>query len=172
MNDVIKNMVERRSIRKFKPDQITDEQLQDILTAGLYAASGMNKQPVRFVVIQDKETRDQLSKMNAAIMGAEIDPFYGAPTVIVVLADKSGLTPFEDGCLALGNMLNAAHSVGVDSCWVHRAQQEFDSEEGKALLKKWGLEGDFQGIGHCILGYRDCEYPQPTQKNLDRVVRV
>lgn len=172
MNEVIKCIVERRSIRKYKPDQISEEQLQQILEAGKYTASGMGRQPVRFVVVQDQETIAQLSRMNAAVMGKDIDPFYGAPTVIVVLSNKSASTYFEDGCLAMGNLMNAAHAVGVDSCWIHRAKQVFDSEEGKALLAKWGIEGEYQGIGHCVLGYRDCEYPEPAARKEDMVVRI
>lgn len=172
MNEVVKCIVERRSIRKYKAEQVKEEQLQEILEAGKYAASGMGRQPFKFVVVQDPETIAQLSKMNAAVMGKDIDPFYGAPTVIVVLADKSAGTFLEDGSVALGNLMNAAHAVGVDSCWVHRAKEVFESEEGKALLAKWGIEGDYQGIGHCILGYRDCEYPEPAARKEDMVVRI
>ena len=172
MTQAVENMIARRSIRAYKAEQVKEEQLQEILEAGKYAASGMGRQPVKMVVLQDKETIAQLSKMNAEIMGAEIDPFYGAPTVIVVLADKSAATYYADGCLTMGNLLNAAHAVGVDSCWIHRATEEFQSEEGKALLKKWGIEGDYEGIGHCILGYRDCEYPKAAPRKEDMVVRV
>lgn len=172
MNEVVKCIVERRSIRKYKADQVSEEQLREILEAGKYTASGMGRQPVKFVVIQDADTIAQLSKMNAAVMGADIDPFYGAPTVILVLSDKSAGTYFEDGCLALGNLMNAAHAVGVDSCWIHRAKEVFESGEGKALLAKWGIEGDYQAIGHCILGYRDCEYPKPAARKDDMVVRI
>lgn len=172
MTKTVQDMIERRSIRKYKPDQVSEEQLAEILEAGRYAPSGMGKQPVKMVVIQDRETIAQLSRMNAKIMGADIDPFYGAPTVIVVLADKNVFTHYADGCLVMGNLMNAAHAVGVDSCWIHRATEEFESEEGKALLKKWGIEGEYEGIGHCILGYRDCEYPQAAPRKEDMVVRV
>ena len=172
MTQTVKDMIERRSIRKYKPDQISEEQLQEILEAGKYAASGMGRQPVKMVVIQDKETIAQLSKMNAKIMGKDIDPFYGAPTVIVVLADKSAFTYYADGSLTIGNLMNAAHAVGVESCCIHRATEEFESEEGKALLKKWGIEGDYAGIGHCILGQRDCEYPKAAPRKEDMVIRI
>ena len=165
-------MIERRSIRAYKPDQITEEQLAEILEAGKYAASGMGRQPVKMVVIQDKDTIAQLSKMNAQVMGADGDPFYGAPTVVAVLADTSVPTYYADGCLVMGNLMNAAHAVGVDSCWIHRAKEEFESEEGKALLAKWGIEGDYEGIGHCILGYHDGEYPEAAERKPDLVVRV
>lgn len=172
MTQTVKDMIERRSIRAYKEEQVKEEQLQEILEAGKYAASGMGRQPVKMVVIQDKATIAQLSKMNAKIMGADIDPFYGAPTVIVVLADKSAPTHYADGCLTMGNLMNAAHAVGVDSCWIHRATEEFESEEGKALLAKWGIEGEYEGIGHCILGYRNCDYPQAAARKEDMIVRI
>lgn len=172
MTETVKNMVERRSIRSYKPDQITEEQLGEILEAGKYAASGMGRQPVKLIVIQDKATIAKLSKLNAQIMGADTDPFYGAPTVILVIADKSASTYYADGCLALGNMMVAAHAVGVDSCWIHRATEELQTEEGKALLKAWGIDGDYEGIGHCILGYHNGEYPAAAPRKEDIVVRV
>ena len=172
MTQTVKDLIERRSIRAYKPDQVKEEQLAEILEAGKYAASGMGRQPVKMVVIQDKDTIAQLSKMNAKIMGADIDPFYGAPTVIAVLADKTVPTYHADGSLTIGNLMNAAHAVGVDSCWIHRAKEEFESEEGKALLKKWGIEGDYEGIGHCILGYRDCDYPEAKPRKEDMVIRI
>lgn len=160
MNEVLNCLKERRSIRKYKNEQIKDEELNQILEAGTYAATGMGMQSPIMVVVQDAETISALSKMNAAVMGAASDPFYGAPTVIIVLADRSRPTYVQDGSLVMGNLMNAAYSIGVDSCWIHRAKEVFNSEEGKALLTKWGIEGDYEGIGHCILGYRDCELPQ------------
>lgn len=153
MNEVIKNMTERRSIRAYKPDMVEQEKIDEILKAGSYAASGMNRQPVVVVAVTNKEVRDKLSKMNASIMDTNIDPFYGAPVVLIVLADKKAPTYLYDGSLVLGNMMNAAHSLGVGSCWIHRAKEEFESPEGKALLKEWGIEGDYEGIGHLVLGY-------------------
>lgn len=163
----------RRSVRGFKDEQIKDEELNVILEAGEYAANGMGKQSPIMIVVQDKETIAQLSKMNAKIMGNEnIDPFYGAPTVVIVLADKNVPTYVEDGSLVIGNLMNAAYGVGVGSCWIHRAKQEFESEEGKALLKKWGVEGDYVGVGHCILGYAK-EAPGPAAPRKEGyVVRV
>ncbi len=102
---------------------------------------------------KDKETIKQLSKMNAEIMGSDTDPFYGAQTVVIVLADKNIPTYLYDGSLVMGNLMNAAEAIGVESCWIHRAKEEFESEEGKAVLKKWGIDGDYEGIGHCVLGY-------------------
>ncbi|MBE6574335.1 MAG: diguanylate cyclase [Ruminococcaceae bacterium] len=160
-NAVLKLLKERRSVRSYKAEQIKKEELDAILEAGTYAATGMNRQSPIIIVVQDKETIETLRRMNAQIMGTpEKDPFYGAPTVLIVLADKSIRTHLEDGSLVMGNLMNAAFSVGVDSCWIHRAREEFDSEEGKALLKKWGIEGDYVGIGHLSLGYRDGALPE------------
>ncbi|MGM9652687.1 MAG: nitroreductase family protein [Eubacteriales bacterium] len=174
MNDIIRALTERRSVRAYRPEQISDAELNEILTAGLYAPSGMNRQPVVLVAVQDKAVRDRLSAMNAAVMGrAGSDPFYGAPTVVVVLADRSvSGTALEDGCLALGNMMNAAHALGIGSCWIHRAREEFESAEGKALLAAWGLRGDWIGVGHCILGYAADSLPEAKERRPGRVIRV
>ena len=155
MNEVIKALKERRSIKKYKPDAVPEELLDIVLEAGTFAPTGMNRQSPVMVVIKDKEQRDKLSKLNASIMGMDGDPFYGAPVVIVVLADSNVMTHKEDGSLVLGNLLNAAHSVGLGSCWIHRAKEEFETDEGKAMLKKWGITENYVGIGHCILGYAD-----------------
>lgn len=165
MTDTIKTLKLRRSCRKFDGRQITDEQLNTILDAGMYAPTGMGRQSPVMVVVQDKETVAQLSKMNAAIMGTDSDPFYGATTVIVVLADKNISTYLYDGSLVMGNLMNAAEAVGVQSCWIHRAKEEFESEEGKALLKKWGIDGDYEGIGHCVLGYGEKAPLKPRKDN-------
>ncbi len=172
MNEVLKCLKERRSIRKYKNEQIKEEELNLILEAGTYAATGMGMQSPIMVVVQDAETIAQLSKMNAAVMGADSDPFYGAPTVVIVLADRSRGTCVEDGSLVMGNLMNAAFAIGVDSCWINRAKEVFDTEEGKAFLKKWGIEGDYVGVGNCILGYRDCELPQPKERKANYIYRV
>jgi len=173
MNEVIKTLTERRSVRKYKKEQIQEEQLQQILEAGIYAPTGMGKQSPVIVVVQDPETIQKLSKMNASIMGvAGMDPFYGAPTVIVVLADKNVPTYIEDGALAMGNIMNAASATGVDTCWIHRAREEFASKEGMELLKKWGIEGNYAGIGHCLLGYRDCDIPKAVARKKNYIYRV
>lgn len=153
MNETMKNLIERRSCRSYKPDPIPQEILDQILEAGTYAATGMGKQSPIMIAITDRETRDALSAMNAAVMGAGSDPFYGAPVVVIVLADRKVPTYLYDGSLVMGNLLNAAHALGIGSCWIHRAKEEFDSLEGKKLLQKLGITGDFEGIGHCILGY-------------------
>ena len=173
MNEAMQVLLTRRSIRKYKPDMIKEEELQQILEAGMYAPTAMGKQSPLMVVIQDKETMEQLRRMNASVMGnPDMDPFYGAPMMILVLADKNARTCRDDGSLVMGNLMNAAHAVGVGSCWIHRAKEEFESEEGKALLAKWGIEGEYEGIGHCILGYADCPAPEPKPRKEGYVVRV
>ena len=172
-NQVLQALRGRRSVRKYQTKPVEEEKLQAIVEAGKYAPSGMNRQPGVMVVVQDPETREQLRKMNAQIIGnPEADPFYGAPVVIVVLAKADVPTRVEDGALLMGNLMNAAHAVGVDSCWIHRAKEEFESEEGKALLKKWGIEGEYVGIGHCILGYCDGERPEAKERKANYIVRV
>lgn len=156
---MLEKMKTRRSIRKFKSDMIPKEIIEKIVEAGTYAASGMNRQPGLIVAVTNKELRDKLSKMNADIMGVNSDPFYNAPVVLIVLADKSAPTYLYDGSLVMGNLMLAAHELGVGSCWIHRAKEEFESEEGKEILKSLGIEGEYEGIGHCVLGYADCEYP-------------
>ena len=168
MHEILKN---RRSIRKYQPQQVSDDHLDAILEAGIYAPSGMNTQNTIMVAVRDKETRDQLSKMNAAVMGTENDPFYGAPCVVVVLVEPERYTAVEDGSLVLGNLMNAAYEIGVGSCWIHRARQMFESEEGKTLLRKWGLREDLIGVGNCILGYPD-EDPAPKPRREGRIIKV
>lgn len=154
MNEVIENIISRRSVKKYKPDMVPDEIINEILKAGTYAATGMNKQSPIIVAVTNKDVRDRISKMNAKYRGNEnFDPFYGAPVVLVVLADKSVFTNIYDGSLVMGNLMLAAHSLGIGSCWIHRAKEIFETEEGKALLKEIGVEGEYEGIGHCVLGY-------------------
>ena len=161
--DTIIVLKSRRSCRNFDSRPITEEELNIILEAGTYAPTGMGRQSPIMVAVQDKETVAKLSKMNAAIMGTDTDPFYGAATVIVVLADKTMPTYIYDGALVMGNLMNAAEAIGVQSCWIHRAKEEFESEEGKALLKKWGIDGDYEGIGHCVLGYGEKAPAKPRK---------
>lgn len=173
MKETLQDLKTRRSCRKYKEEQITNEELDLILEAGTFAPTGMGKQSPVIVVVQDRETRDLLSKMNAEVMGANIDPFYGAPTVLVVLADRSIRTHVDDGNLVIGNMLNAAHAIGVDSCYIYRAREVFDTETGKELLKKWGIAGDYEGIGNVILGYGLPEGKKEASPRKDNyIVRV
>ena len=172
MNETIKNLIERRSCRKYESEQIKDEELNAILKAGEYAPSGMGLQSPKMVVLQNKETIKKLSKLNAKIMGKDMDPFYSAPTVIVVLADKTKYTYIEDGSLVLGNLMNAAHSLGIGSCWIHRAKEEFATEEGKELLKKWNISDNYVGIGHCILGYPSEKLQEPKPRKEDYITII
>ena len=167
MSEVINNMKTRRSIRKYKPDMISEDVLNRIIEAGTYAATGMGKQSPIIIAVTNKEIRDKFSKMNAEIMGVDSDPFYGAPVVLIVLADKARPTYVYDGSLVMGNLMLAAHAEGIGSCWIHRAKEEFESAEGKAFLKSLGIEGDYEGIGHCVLGYVDGEEPKamPRKEN-------
>ena len=171
MNEVLNSLKTRRSIRAYKDTQVPDELLDQVLEAGLYAASGMNNQKVVMVAVRDKETRDYMSRLNAAVMGREGDPFYGAPCVIVVLYDPEYFTGREDATLVLGNLMEAAHAVGLGSCWIHRAWQVFESPEGKELLRKWGLPENLAGVGNCILGYADQE-PEAKPRQEGRIVKI
>ena len=163
---------ERRSTRSFKPQQVTDAELEAVLEAGIYAPSGQGKQARVIVAVQNKEDIAALSRMNAAIMGKDIDPYYGAPTILLVLARSDSVTPVEDGCAATTYLLAAAHAAGLGACWINRERQIFDSAEGKALLKKWGLPEDCVGIAACALGYREGDSPAPAPRREGNVVRV
>lgn len=170
MNEVIQAMVARRSIKKYEPRQIPEELLEQILQAGIHAATGMGKQSPVIVVLQDEKTIDELEKMNAAIMAAEgSHPFYGAPTVLVVLANADIPTAVYDGSLVMGNLLLAASALGLGGCWIHRAKEEFESEAGKAMLREWGLDGNYIGIGHCIVGYGAAD-PAPAKPRKENYI--
>ena len=166
MNDTLKVLETRRSCRKFKPDMISEEQLQEILKAGTYAATGMGKQSPLIIAVTQKELRDQISEENRRIMGAPegMDPFYGAPVILIVLADKSVPTHVYDGSLVMGNLMNAAQSLGVASIWIHRAKEEFESGFGNKLLADLGIEGEYEGIGHCAIGYASEPAKEPAAR--------
>lgn len=153
MKDALTVMEKRSSCRCYTDELVPDDIVEKILRAGTYAATGMNRQSPIIIAVSNKELRDKLSKMNAEIMGVVTDPFYNAPQVLVVLADKSMPTFIHDGSLVMGNMMNAAESLGVSSCWIHRAKETFASDEGKAILKELGIEGDYEGIGNLVIGY-------------------
>ena len=164
-------LLERRSIRSYKSEQIREEELKAVIEAGRFAPTAMNRQPGLIVAVQDPETRERLRKINAEIGEREGDPFYGAPTVLIVLVKADVPTGIYDGSLMMGNMMNAAHALGLGSCWIHRAKETFEREDGKALLKEWGVEDDYIGIGHCILGYPACELPEARERT-SQVVMV
>ena len=170
--EILTTLKTRRSCRAYKPDHVEEEKLNAIVEAGTFAPTGMGKQSPIILVINDKEIRDQLAKINAAVLGADIDPFYGAPDLVVVLADKSMPTYVYDGSLVMGNMMNAAADLGVASCWVHRAKEEFESEEGKAILKKLGIEGEYEGIGNLILGYAAGPAGDPAPRKANYIYKI
>lgn len=172
MNAELQALKERRSVRKYKADMVPQELIDQVIDAGLYAASGHGTQEVIIVAVTNEEVRDKLAQMNREILGTNSDSFYGAPVVLVVLGPKSNkLTPY-DGSLVMGNLMQAAHAVGLGNCWINRAKEEFDSEEGKQLLKEWGIEGEYEGVGHCILGYTDGTVPQAAPRKANRVFYV
>lgn len=163
-NVVLSKMKSRRSIRKFKPDMIPKEVIDQIITAGTYAATAVNRQSPIIIAVTNREMRDKLSRLNAEILGTDSDPFYGAPVVLIVLADKNWVSRVYDGSLVMGNLMLAAHALGVGSCWIHRAKEEFERSEGLEILKSLKIEGEYEGIGHCVLGYVDGEYPAAPER--------
>ncbi|MCI8865396.1 MAG: nitroreductase family protein [Lachnospiraceae bacterium] len=174
MNEMMKGMKERRSIRKFKPEMPAKEDLEQIIEAGLYAANGMGKQAAITVAVTNKEARDKLSAANGKIGGWKegFDPFYGAPVVLIVLADKNWANRVYDGSLVMGNMMLAAHSLGLGSIWIHRAKEEFEAEEWQQFLSDIGVEGEWEGIGHCAVGYIDGAAPEAAKRKEGRVFWV
>ena len=172
MAETLTTLKTRRSCRAYKPDHVEEEKLNAILEAGTYAATGMGKQSPIILVVKNPAVREKLAKLNAAAMGMNIDPFYGAPELLVVLANKAVSTYLYDGSLVMGNMMNAAADLGVASCWVHRAKEEFESEEGRAILKELGIEGDYEGIGNLILGYAAGPAPSPAPRKEDYICCV
>ena len=151
--EALEALLTRRSVRSYEARMPEQELIDKVMEAGLYAASGKDMQTAIIVEVTNKEVRDCLSVINAEIMGVTSDPFYGAPVVLAVLADKSSPNHVYDGALMMGNLMNAAHAVGLGSCWINRAKEIFEREEGKQMLREWGVEGDYEGVGFCILGY-------------------
>ena len=173
MNDIIKAMVERRSIRKFKSEMPPESDIGQIIEAGLHAASARGEQSAIIVEVTNKELRDRISADNCRIGGWEnFDPFYGAPVILIVLARKNWPNRVYDGSLVMGNLMLAAHSLGLGSIWIHRAKEEFEMPEYKQLLKDLGIEGEWEGIGHCAVGFMDCELPKPPERRPGRVFRA
>lgn len=166
MNETLKVLETRRSCRKFKPDMVEQDKLEAIVKAGTYAATGMGKQSPIIIAVTNKELRDKIAEENCKIGGWKegFDPFYGAPVILIVLADKNIGTYQYDGSLVMGNLMNAAESVGVNSIWIHRAKEEFESDFGKKILADLGIEGDYEGIGHCALGYAAAALNAPAAR--------
>ena len=171
MNEILQAMKTRRSIRKFKPDMPRKEDIDQIIEAGLYAASGMGRQSSIIVAVTDRALRDRLAADNARIggWGADFDPFYGAPVILIVLAPKAEANRVYDGSLVMGNLMLAAHALGLGSIWIHRARDEFEEADYRHLLKTLGIDGEWEGIGHCAIGYIDGALPAPTPRKPGRV---
>ena len=175
MNDFTEKIIARRSVKRFKQDPIPEEILKDILKAGTYAPTGRNAQSPLILAVTNKALRDRLSSLNAKIMQREgIDPFYGAPVVVTVLADRNVSTYLYDGSVVMENMMLSASSYGIGSCWIHRAKEMFETEEGKKILEELGIRGNYEGIGNCVLGYADGDFkfaPNPKKENYIRYIR-
>lgn len=174
MNEVIDAMKKRRSVRKFKSDMPPKSDIEQIIEAGLYAASGKNMQSAKIIAITDKTLRDEISAMNCKIGGWDegFDPFYNAPVILLVIADKSFPTSIYDGSLVMGNLMLAAHSLGLGSIWIHRAKEECETPEIKKLLADLGIEGEWEGVGHCAVGYADVDTSKILERKPDRVYWV
>ena len=172
MNEILEKMQTRRSIRKFKPDAVPSDIIDEMITAGTYAASGRNAQSPVIVAVTNKDVRDRMAAVNASCMGSQSDPFYGAPVILVVLADKSKPTYVYDGSLVMGNLMLAAHSLGLGSCWIHRAKETFELPEWKEWLASIGLDGDYEGIASCAVGYADGDEPDIIPRKAGRVFYV
>jgi nitroreductase len=170
--EILEFLKSRRSIRRFKSEQITEEELNAVLDAGVYAPTGMGAQSPFIVAVRDSETKGQLIRMNARVMGTGDDPYYGAPTILLVFGSKKNQTYFEDACNVLTYLLLAAHAVGLGAVWIAREKEMFETEGGKELLKKWGLPDDLAGVGAVALGYADCEPPKAAARKKDYIVRV
>ena len=174
MNQTMQDLLTRRSCRKFKPDMVEKELIDQVIEAGLYAPSGKGLQSAKIIAVTNKELRDKIAEDNRQIGGWDpgFDPFYGAPVILIVVADKSSPMYMYDGPLAMGNLMNAAHALGLGSIWIHRAKQEFEMPYYQDLLKKLGLEGEYEGIGHCALGYAAAPAADPIPRKDDRVFFV
>lgn len=164
-------LLNRRSIRKYKSAQITDEELNLVLEIGTWAPTAMNKQSPKIVAVQDKGDIALMSSLNAKIWGTETDPFYGAPTVVIVFADGENKNGVQDASLVLGNLMNGAYAAGLGSCWINRAKETFETPEGRELMKKWGVDDRYVGVGNCILGYA-AEEPAPKPRKEDYCIIV
>jgi Nitroreductase len=171
MKDTLYDLKHRRAIRKYKNVPVRKEDLEAVLEVGTYAPTARGSQRACIVAVTNKADRDAASEINRAIMGADSDPFYGAPVVVVVFADGSWPMATKDGSLIMGNLMNAAQAVGLGSCWIDRAEPMFATPEGKELMKKWGVPEGYIGIGNCILGYPD-ETPEPAPRHEGYIIRV
>ena len=169
--EALEALYTRRSIKGFTDKMPSQEEIDKVTKAGMAAPTGMGLQSPYIVVVKNKALRDEIARMNGAVMGTTADPFYGAPVIIVVLAARSRGTYLYDGSLVMGNMLNAAHAMGLGACWIHRAKEVFASERGKQLLAEWGITEDVEGIGNVALGYA-AVVPKPAKPRKEGYVRV
>lgn len=170
--EMLKN---RRAIRKYKPEQVDDALLDAVVEAGTFAPTAIGKQSPLIVVVQDPEDRKAVAALNAKVMGRDTDPYYGAPTVILILATELAYSEeigILDASAVCTNMLNAAYAVGLGSCWINRCKEMFELPEGKELLKKWGLSENLRGVASMSLGYPDCEHPTPIPRKPDYIVKI
>lgn len=172
-NEVLKAIKERRSIRRFKKEQVSDAELNTVLEAGTWAPTGMGTQDPFIVAVQDERQKAILSGINAEIMGAKSDPFYGAPTQVYVFASAGNPNNVKDGSLVLGSMMLAAHSIGLGSCWINRVDKMVDYDEVKELMKSWHLPEGLMGVGSLALGYPDGEphAAKPRKNDYARVIK-
>lgn len=170
--DTLELLKTRRSVKKYQSKKVEHELIEKIVEAGLFAASGKNIQCTKILVVEDEKLVRKLGEMNASILHVDFDPFYGAPVVIVVFADRNCLTHVEDGSLVMGNLMIEAHSLGVDSCWIHRAKEMFETSLGREIVRKLGIPDEYIGIGNCILGYFDGSYPNTPKRKENRVIYV
>lgn len=170
--DVLEVLKTRRSVKKYQSKNVDHQLIEKIVEAGLFAANGRNIQCTKLLVVEDEKLVRKLGKMNASIMNVDFDPFYGAPVVIVVFADRNCSTHIEDGSLVIGNMMIEAHAIGVDSCWIHRAKEMFETPVGRKMIRELGISDEYVGIGNCILGYCDGDYPIAPNRKANRVIYV
>ncbi len=170
MNETLQTLMNRRSIRKFKAEQIKDEELKCIIEAGLYAPSAKAQQPWKLVVVQSDEQRQKVSALNRQVRGGVNDPYYSCPTIILVFAEKNAIAPLCDASLCICNMMNAAFSLGIGTCWIHGEKEMFETEEGKTLMSQWGVGDEYIGVGSIAVGYADCEVPKASPRREDRVI--
>lgn len=170
--DMLEVLKTRRSVKRYQAKKVEHEYIEKIVEAGVFAASGKNMQCTKLLVVEDEALVRKLGKLNASVLNVSFDPFYGAPVVIVVFADRNCFTHVEDGSLVIANMMIEAHALGVDSCWIHRAKEMFETPNGRKLAKEWGIPDEYVGIGNCILGYCDGTYPTPPKRKENRVIYV
>ena len=169
MKSTLEDLKTRRAVRSYNDEPVTREELEAVLEAGTWAPTAMGAQRACIVAVTNKADRDAVSRLNAGVMGNDGDPFYGAPVVLVVFGDGTWPMAVKDGSLIMGNLMNAAHAIGLGSCWIDRAEPVFETEEGKALMKKWGVPEGYIGVGNCILGHTDAQ-PEPKPRKADFVL--